>query len=32
MGCCYVVMKKAGLFDYLCKYHPNMTGVVKVGK
>ena len=27
-----VVMKTAGLFDYLCKYHPNMTGTVRVGK
>lgn len=27
-----VVMKKAGIFDYLCTYHPNMTGVVRVGR
>ena len=27
-----VVMKKAGLFDYLCRYHPNMTGLIKAGK
>ena len=27
-----VVMKKAGIFDYVCTYHPNMTGVVRVGK
>ena len=27
-----VVMKKAGVFDYLCKYHPNMTGTVRVSK
>jgi plastocyanin len=25
-----VVMKKAGSFAYLCKYHPNMTGTIKV--
>ena len=27
-----VVMKKIGTFDYFCKYHPNMTGTLKVGK
>ena len=25
-----VVMKKAGVFDYYCRYHPNMTGKVAV--
>ena len=24
------VLKKAGTFEYLCKYHPNMTGTVVV--
>ena len=27
-----VVMKKAGVFEYYCKYHPNMTGTVTVKK
>ena len=27
-----VTMKKAGAFDYFCKYHPNMTGTVLVKK
>ena len=27
-----VVMKKAGVFDYICKYHPNMIGTVVVKK
>ena len=27
-----VVMKKTGTFDYFCKYHPNMTGTVRVAK
>ena len=25
-----VVLKKAGTFEYVCKYHPNMTGTVVV--
>ena len=25
-----VVMKKAGTYDYFCRYHPNMTGRVIV--
>jgi plastocyanin len=27
-----VTMKKAGAFDYFCKFHPNMTGTVTVKK
>jgi plastocyanin len=25
-----MVMKAAGTFDYICRYHPNMTGEVIV--
>ena len=27
-----VVMKKAGTFDYFCKYHPNMVGKLAIRK
>jgi plastocyanin len=27
-----VVMKRAGVFDYVCRFHPNMTGSVTVKK
>ena len=27
-----MVLKKAGLFPFLCKYHPGMKGVLKVGQ
>ena len=27
-----VTMKKAGTFDYFCKFHPNMVGKVAVAK
>jgi plastocyanin len=27
-----VVVKNAGTFEYVCKYHPNMTGKIVVAK
>jgi plastocyanin len=29
-GTGHVVVKKAGHFDYYCKYHPTMTGEIEV--
>jgi plastocyanin len=27
-----IVLRKAGIFDFSCKYHPGMRGVLKVAK
>jgi plastocyanin len=27
-----VVLKKAGTFDYFCKFHPNMVGKIVAAK